>query len=363
MADGLTFSGLRDAYLAASPARKLLWGVVILLLPVLPAVLFWQDIQPVQEYRVLYAELSDRDGGEVVGALERLNIPYRLSEPDGLVQVPSDQLHAARYKLAALGLPRGDRPADASASPRFGLSAFQEQLGYQRGLEAEMARSVETIEAVKLARVHLALPKQSSFLREPQPATATVLVELKPGAQLDREQVEAVRRIVAGGVPGMSPGRVDVVDQRGVLLGADEAAAPQPAYEDAGAGEQGATAAEQTTTEQAAEPAPAEAAVRPAPPAMAAQPSSPAPFIRLASLYAGEKQMPAYAGLALALLVLLLLLRVRARRRRREHDESLAAQAPGPGELFDARLETLRRHVLADPKIAASVVKLWMQGS
>lgn len=359
MADGLTFSGLRDAYIAASPARKLLWGVIILLLLALPAALFWQDIQPVPEYRVLYAELSDRDGGEVVGALERLNIPYRLSDPDGLVLVPSDQMHAARYKLAALGLPRGDKPADASAGQRFGLSSFQEQLGYQRGLEAELARSVETIEAVESARVHLALPKQSSFLREPLPATATVLVELKPGAHLDREQVEAVRRIVAGGVLGMNPSRVGVVDQRGVLLGADEVAASQPAYEEAG--EQAATAAEQTTTGQAVEEAPAEAAIPPPPPAVSAQPSRPAGFIRLAPLYAGEERMPVYAGLALSLLSLLLLLRVRARRRRRERDEALAAQTPGPGELFDARLETLRRRVQADPKIAASVIKLWMQ--
>lgn len=355
MADGLMLSRLRDTYIAASPARKLLWGLIILFLLVLPATLFWQNIQPVQAYRVLYAELSDKDGGEVVGALERLNIPYRLSEPDGLVQVPSDQLHAARYKLAALGLPRGDKPDDAAAGPRFGLSTFQEQLGYQRRLEAELARSVETIEAVGSARVHLALPRQSAFLREPVPPTASVLVELKPGARLDQEQVDAVRRIVAGGVPGMSPGQVGIVDQRGVLLGAaGEAAAPPPADEESA--EQAVVAIEQTVEE-----APADAAVQPPPPPVLAQPSRSAGFIQLAPLYANAEQAPVYAGFALALLVLLLLLRVRARRRRRERDEALAAQAPGPGELFDARLETLRQRVLSDPKIAASVVKLWMQ--
>lgn len=355
MADGLMFSRLRDAYIAGSPARKLLWGVIILLLLALPAALFWQDIQPEPAYRALYAELSDKDGGEVVGALERLNIPYRLSEPDGRVLVPADQLHVARYRLAAMGLPRGDKSADADTGPRFGLSHFQEQLGYQRGLEAELARSVEAIEAVESARVHLALPKQSAFLREPVPPTASVLVELKPGMQLGQEQVEAVRRIVAGGVPGMTPGQVGIVDQRGVLLGASEATAPQPA--DGEAAEQPTAATEQTIAE-----APADAAVQPAPPSAAAQPSGPAANpIRLARLYANEEHAPVYAGVALALLVLLLLLRVRAGRRRREQAEALAAQAPGPGELFDARLETLRQRVQADPKVAASVVKLWMQ--
>lgn len=225
MADGLTFTALRDAYAAASPARKLVWGVVILLLLALPAAFFWAETQKPREYRVLFSELSDRDGGEVVEALERLNIPYRLTEADGSIQVPAEQLHVARYRLAAQGLPRGDKPADENAGPRFGVSPFQERVGYQRALEAQLAHSVESLEAVEAARVHLAIPRQSAFLREQIPPAASVLVVLKPGARLTEERVEALRQIVAGGVPGLNPGQVSVVDQSGALLAAGLAGA------------------------------------------------------------------------------------------------------------------------------------------
>jgi flagellar biosynthesis/type III secretory pathway M-ring protein FliF/YscJ len=458
MADGLTFSGLRDAYAAASPARKLVWGVVIMLLLALPAMLLWHDAQAPEEYRVLFAKLSDKDGGEVVEALEKLQIPYRLSEPDGSVQVPADQLHAARYKLAAQGLPKGDRPATEENGPRFGLSPFQEQLGYQRRLEAELARSVEAIDAVESARVHLALPKQSAFLRDQVPPAASVLVKLKPGSQLSEEGVESVRQIVAGSVPGMMPGGVSIVDQQGALLAAGLAGfyrglnANQVEYarqiENDLAGRisrvlepvLGDTAfkvqvtarinfneSEETTEtsrrtgtvagsvdrtvrhvreprgslqqvsalivvdERAGQPVidqdrlaalarqvigfdsargdalqvialPFTAEALPQP-QLKTEPPRSLPLVRpLSPPTIDDELLPVYAGLALSLLAFLLLLVMRASRRRQKSlDEALAAQAPHPGELFEARLDALRQQVLADPKVAASVVKLWMQ--
>lgn len=457
MADGLTLSRLRDAFAVASPARKLLWGVAILLLLALPLALFWQDAQTPRVYRVLYAELSDKDGGEVVEALERLKIPYRLSEPDGSVQVPSDQLHVARYKLAALGLPKGDKPADEAAAPRFGLSPFQEQLGYQRGLEAELARSVETIEPIESARVHMALPKQSAFLREQIPPAASVLVKLKPGAQLNEERVEAVRQVVASSVPGMNPGQVSVIDQSGALLAAGLAGfyrglnqnqmeyarrvenelagrisrvlAPVlgntafkvqvTARVDFSESEETTESSRRTgtiagtlnrTVRHVREPRGglqqlsvlivldehaeqgmldpdklAELArqvigfdsrrgdslqvitlpftAMEAPVALPkAQASRRLPIsMQPEQIIVDDELLPVYAGLALSLLGLILLLRVRAKRRQREQEEALASQGSQPGEIFDARLDALRQRVLSDPKVAASVVKLWTQ--
>lgn len=461
MADGLTFTGLRDAFAAASPARKLVWGGVILLLLALPAALFWQDAQTPREYRVLFAELSDRDGGEVVGALEKLNIPYRLTEADGSVQVPADQLHVARYKLAAQGLPRGDKPAEETAGPRFGLSPFQEQLGYQRSLEAELARSVESLEAIESARVHLALPKQSAFLREQVPPAASVLVKLEPGNPLGEEKVEALRQIVAGGVPGLNPGQVSVVDQSGALLAAGVAGfyrglspnqieyarrvendlagrikrvlAPVlgdtafkvqvTARVDFSESEETIESSRRTGTvagtvdrsvrhvreprgsleqvaslvvvDERAGLAPAEldrlaslarqvigfdsrrgdslqvimlpfavAEMPVAVPQMKSQhkiPLAAQPQPQRSIL--DDELLPVYAGLMLALLFMFLLMFLRARQRRRREEEAREAQAPQPGELFDARLDSLRQRVLGDPKITASVVKLWMQNS
>jgi flagellar M-ring protein FliF len=172
-------------------------------------------------YRVLYGQLSDRAGGEVIAALEQLGISYRLSTGDGRIEVPADALHVARYRLAARGLPRSDADvqAEVERAPSFGLSSLQEQQRQQRALENDLARSIQSLEAVELARVHLALPKVSPFLRDAPRATAAVLVRLHPRAQLSAEQVTTIQTLVAAAVPRMKRADVQVLDPRGVLLG------------------------------------------------------------------------------------------------------------------------------------------------
>jgi len=172
-------------------------------------------------YRVLYAHLSDRAGGEVITALEQLDIPYRLSDADGTIEVPLDQLHAARYRLATRGLPKTDdeRQDEAERAPSFGASSLQEQQRFQRALEIDLARSIQKLEAVEIARIHLALPKVSPFLRDAPPATAAVLVRLRKGAHLSVNQVTTIQTLVAAGVPRMKRTDVQVLDPSGVLLG------------------------------------------------------------------------------------------------------------------------------------------------
>ena len=219
-------SGLRDLIAEASPLRRFRLAVLVLLpLAALAAAYVWFN-PPV--YRVLYTQLSDRAGGEVITALDQLDIPYRLSAADGTIEVPAGQLHAARYRLAARGLPRSDEAAEdeIDRAPSFGASSLQEQQRYQRALEIELARSIQALDAVALARVHLALPKVSPFLRDAPPATAAVLVRLRPGAQLDAGQITTIQTLVAASVPRMKRAEVQVLDPRGVLLGG---AAPEAA--------------------------------------------------------------------------------------------------------------------------------------
>jgi flagellar biosynthesis/type III secretory pathway M-ring protein FliF/YscJ len=219
-------SSLRDLIVEASPWRRFMLALLVLLpLAALAAAYLWFN-PPV--YRVLYTQLSDRSGGEVITALEQLNIPYRLSAADGTIEVPAGQLHAARYRLAARGLPKSDADAqdEVDRAPSFGASSLQEQQRFQRALEIDLARSVQTLEAVDLARVHLALPKVSPFLRDAPAATAAVLVRLRPGAQLDAEQVATIQTLVAASVPRLKRAEVQVLDPRGVLLGS---AAPEAA--------------------------------------------------------------------------------------------------------------------------------------
>lgn len=218
-------SSLRELIAEASPLRRFTFALLVLLpLAALAAAYLWFT-PPV--YRVLYTQLSDRSGGEVIAALEQLNIPYRLSAADGSIEVPADRLHAARYRLAAQGLPKSDADAqdEAERAPRFGASSLQEQQRFQRGLEIDLARSIQTLEAVELARVHLALPKVSPFLRDAPPATAAVLVRLRPGAELQAEQVTTIQALVAASVPRMKRSEVQVLGPHGMVL-AD--AAPEP---------------------------------------------------------------------------------------------------------------------------------------
>ncbi|MGE5320266.1 MAG: flagellar basal-body MS-ring/collar protein FliF [Hyphomicrobiaceae bacterium] len=212
-------SSLRDLIAEASPLRRFMLAMLVLLpLAALAAAYLW--FQP-QDYRVLYPKLSDRAGGEVIAALEQLDIPYHLSAADGSIEVPAGQLHAARYRLAARGLPRSDADVqdEVDRAPRFGASSLEERQRFQHALEVDLARSIQSLEAVELARVHLALPRVSPFLRDGPPATAAVLVRLHPNAQLSREQVTTIQTLVAASVPRLKRTDVQVLDPRGVLLG------------------------------------------------------------------------------------------------------------------------------------------------
>lgn len=211
--------GLRDVIAEASPARRLMLAL-LLLLPLLALAAAYFKFNP-PPYRVLYSQLSDRAGGEVMAALDQLDIPYRLSATDGTIEVPADALHGARYRLAARGLPKTDdeRQDEAERAPSFGVSSLQEQQRFQRALEIDLARSIQKFDAIELARVHLALPRVSPFLRDAPAATAAVLVRLRAGADLAPEQVATIQALVAAAVPRMKREDVQVLDPKGVLLG------------------------------------------------------------------------------------------------------------------------------------------------
>jgi flagellar M-ring protein FliF len=178
------------------------------------------------DYRVLYSGLSDRDGGAVISALNQMNVPYRFAEGGGALLVPADKVHDARLRLASQGLPKGSVVGfELVDNQKFGATQFQEQINYQRGLEGELARSIQSLSAVSAARVHLAIPKPSVFLREQQGPSASVLVSLHAGRQLDRSQVTGIINLVASSVPELAPTSVSVLDQSGNLLSRNGAGA------------------------------------------------------------------------------------------------------------------------------------------
>jgi flagellar M-ring protein FliF len=171
------------------------------------------------DWRILYTSLSDKDGGAVLGALAQLNVPYKFAEGGAAILVPADKVNDVRMKLASQGLPKGGTVGfELLENQKFGTTQFQERLNFQRGLEGELARSIMGLSAVQSARVHLALPNQTAFLREQMKPSASVLLTLYNGRTLDRSQVAGIVHLVASSVPEMTPKAVSVVDQNGNLL-------------------------------------------------------------------------------------------------------------------------------------------------
>lgn len=184
-------------------------------------------------WQPLFTGLAPQDAAAIVERLEREGVPYRLSGQGSTVEVPEDQVYRVRLQLAAEGIPTGGVVGyELFDQSRFGDTDFDRRVRFLRALQGELARTIQQIEGVEAARVHIALPEDSLFLTERQPASAAVLLRLRPGARLGPEQVRAVVNLVAGSVEGLEPQQVTVVDERGRLLsaglgaGEEEAAAP-----------------------------------------------------------------------------------------------------------------------------------------
>lgn len=213
-----------DAAPAAPPSffqttmgkRVAVGGGVALILALMVAVWMWSQAP---EYRVLFSNYSDRDGGAITASLDQMGVQYKFSEGGSAILVPAEQIHDLRLKLAAQGLPKGGNVGfELMENQKLGVSQFLEQVNYQRSLEGELARSIQSLGSVSSARVHLALPKPSVFVRDQQQPTASVLLTLQPGRALDQGQVSAISHLVASSVPQLTIGNVTVVDQNGTLL-------------------------------------------------------------------------------------------------------------------------------------------------
>ncbi|BBA32921.1 flagellar M-ring protein [Methylocaldum marinum] len=215
-------SALLHAWLQMPRGRQIgLIAAILFSAAIAIAVVVWANKT---EYASLFSGMEDREAGEIVEALQKLNIAYQVQPSTGAILVPNNQVYAVRLKLAGMGLPKesgtGFELLEQQSS--FGASQMMEGARYQRALEGEIARSIMTIRNVKSARVHLALPKESVFIRQPKRPSASVMVELHSGRGLEPGQVEAIVHLVASSVPQMEPGQVTVVDQRGHLLNAKD---------------------------------------------------------------------------------------------------------------------------------------------
>lgn len=196
--------------------KPVLMGIAAAVVALLVVAVLWSRGP---EYRVLFSNLEDRDGGAIVSSLTQMNIPYKFSDNGGAILIPADKVHATRLQLAEQGLPRGGQVGfELFDNTRFGASQFSEQVTYQRSLEGELGSSIEALHSVQKARVHLAIPRETLFVRERKAPTASVLLTLYSGRALSQSQVAAITWLVSSSVPGLAAEDVSVVDQNGRLL-------------------------------------------------------------------------------------------------------------------------------------------------
>ncbi len=223
-------AGFSQRVMALPAQRKMmLGGGVLALLAILVTMLLWSRDG---DYRVLYSNLSDKDGGTILAQLQQMQVPYKHAEGGGAILVPANRVHDVRLRMASQGLPKGSVVGfELMETQKFGVTQFQERLNFQRGLEGELTRSIQTLAGVQSARVHLALPNQNGFFREQQKPSSSVVLTLHPGRTLDRSQVAGIVHLVSSSVPEMSPKAVSVVDQSGSLLSGPQDAADQGALD------------------------------------------------------------------------------------------------------------------------------------
>ena len=199
----------------------LLLGVALAVAAGVTVVLWWRG----PNWSLLYGNLSDSDSSSVVQALQTSGIEYKLDNNSGAIMVPAERVHDARLQLASQGLPQGKNSSfeQMNKDPGFGVSQFMESARYQYALESELARTISSLQAVEAARVHLAIPQQSAFVRDRRPPSASVLLQLRAGHRIAPEQVSAIVHLVASSIPELDSDQVTVVDQQGRLLSSPKA--------------------------------------------------------------------------------------------------------------------------------------------
>jgi flagellar M-ring protein FliF len=181
------------------------------------AVVLWSQTPT---YSLLFSQIADKDASEILEALDSQGIDYKVETSSGAIMVPADKVHELKLKLAAQGLPRSKSLGYdlLDKDQGFGTSKSVEALRFQRALEGEIAQTIMSIQNVKSARVLLAMPQQSVFVRDRKKPSASVMVNLYQGRSLDKGQIESIVHLVASSVPLLDAEQVTVVDQKGQLL-------------------------------------------------------------------------------------------------------------------------------------------------
>ena len=193
-------------------------GVLVALVIALAGISFWYGSKP--DYVPLYTNLETKDAGDVVNSLKESGVPYELLEDKrgATILVPATQVHNLRLDLAAAGLPRGNKGFELFDDSKLGVTEFQNKINYLQALQGELTRTIEHLGSVDKARVHIVLPEDSLYKKNEKPATASILLMLKPDAQLTKPEVKGIVNLVSHSVQGLTPENITIVDEQGNIL-------------------------------------------------------------------------------------------------------------------------------------------------
>ena len=207
----------RQVWLGMSLGRRVFFSVTAALsVAAVVGVGYWAS-QP--DYRVLYSELSAEDAGAITAKLQTQGVSFRLAANGATIMVPAEQVQQLRLDLSVEGLPaKGGKGFELLDGNQIGTTPFGQHVNYMRALQAELAKTIMQIEPVAFARIHLAQPEQSPFIRERKPTTASVVLKIKPGKTLSRSTAVGIAALVARSVEGLTPDQVTLLDTNGHVL-------------------------------------------------------------------------------------------------------------------------------------------------
>ncbi len=171
------------------------------------------------DFQVLYSNLGPEDAGAIVAELKEKRVPYKISSNGSSILAPADEIYGLRLELAASGMPRGSGVGfEIFDNAKLGMTEFVQNVNYQRALQGELSRTIEKIDGIESARIHIVMPSKSLFIEEETPATASVILKLRSGRWVSKEQVQAIVHLVSSSISGLNPDNITIVDNYGKML-------------------------------------------------------------------------------------------------------------------------------------------------
>lgn len=202
--------------------RQVIIGVAALVFAAIFGWSYWYGNRP--ELVSLYTGLETKDAGDVTAKLKEAGVPYEVQEgKDGAtIFVPKQKVHDARLDLATQGLPRGHKGFELFDDSKLGVTEFQNKVNYLQALQGELTRTIEQIEAIEKARVHIVLPEDSLYKKNEKPATASIMLRLRPEKKLSKKEIRGITNLVAHSIQGLTPENITIVNDRGKILNDSE---------------------------------------------------------------------------------------------------------------------------------------------